>query len=78
MARLAGKVAIVTGAAQGIGLAYTKALAAEGAMVVAADIIDAEPAVASLRARGAALSRTSGIAKRNDHVLSTRPVPGSI
>ena len=31
MARLNGTVAIVTGAAQGIGATYAKALAAEGA-----------------------------------------------
>jgi NAD(P)-dependent dehydrogenase (short-subunit alcohol dehydrogenase family) len=36
--RFAGKVAIVTGAAQGIGEAYARALAAEGAAVVVADI----------------------------------------
>src|SRR5258708_34354240 len=36
--RFAGKVAIVTGAAQGIGEAYARALAAEGAAVVVADL----------------------------------------
>jgi 3-oxoacyl-[acyl-carrier protein] reductase len=36
--RFAGKVAIVTGAGQGIGEAYARALAAEGAAVVVADI----------------------------------------
>lgn len=36
--RFANKVAIVTGAAQGIGEAYAKALAAEGASVVVADL----------------------------------------
>ena len=36
--RFEGKVAVVTGAAQGIGEAYAKALAAEGAAVVVADL----------------------------------------
>ncbi|HET7736510.1 MAG TPA: SDR family oxidoreductase [Nocardioidaceae bacterium] len=36
--RFAGKVAIVTGAAQGIGESYAKALAAQGAAVVVADL----------------------------------------
>ncbi|HSV37153.1 MAG TPA: SDR family NAD(P)-dependent oxidoreductase, partial [Nocardioidaceae bacterium] len=38
MSRLENKVAIVTGAAQGIGEAYAKAIAAEGAAVVVADL----------------------------------------
>ncbi|HEX9032124.1 MAG TPA: SDR family oxidoreductase [Streptosporangiaceae bacterium] len=46
--RFAGKVAIVTGAAQGIGEAYARALAAEGAAVVVADLnTDAGPEVAA-------------------------------
>lgn len=36
--RFEGKVAVVTGAAQGIGEAYARALAAEGAAVVVADV----------------------------------------
>jgi NAD(P)-dependent dehydrogenase (short-subunit alcohol dehydrogenase family) len=43
--RLDGKVAIVTGAAQGIGAAYAKALIAEGASVSVCDIIDPQPLV---------------------------------
>jgi len=38
MSRFQGKVAVVTGAAQGIGEAYARALAAEGASVVVADL----------------------------------------
>lgn len=38
MAELAGKVALVTGGAHGLGLATVRALAAEGAQVVIADI----------------------------------------
>lgn len=40
MARLFGKVAIVTGGAKGIGRHYSQALAAEGARVMIADIAD--------------------------------------
>jgi NAD(P)-dependent dehydrogenase (short-subunit alcohol dehydrogenase family) len=44
--RFSGKVAIVTGAAQGIGEAYARALAAEGASVAVADISEKGAAVA--------------------------------
>ena len=55
--RLAGKAAIVTGAAQGIGLGIAQALAAAGASVTLADIADEEGAraAAELRAAGAAV-----------------------
>jgi 3-oxoacyl-[acyl-carrier protein] reductase len=46
MDRFEGKVAVVTGAAQGIGEAYATALAAEGAAVVVADVDEAGKAVA--------------------------------
>jgi 3-oxoacyl-[acyl-carrier protein] reductase len=46
--RLAGKVAIVTGGGRGIGAVYCRALAAEGAAVLAADI-DGEGAEAVAR-----------------------------
>jgi NAD(P)-dependent dehydrogenase (short-subunit alcohol dehydrogenase family) len=39
--RLEGKVAIVTGAARGIGRAYCLAMAREGATIVAVDVLDA-------------------------------------
>ena len=42
MGRFDGKSVIVTGAAGGIGEAYAKALAAEGAKVVVADVSDTE------------------------------------
>jgi NAD(P)-dependent dehydrogenase (short-subunit alcohol dehydrogenase family) len=50
--RLRGKVAIITGAAQGIGLAYATGFAAEGAKIVIADIADGRNAVAEVEKRG--------------------------
>jgi len=52
--RLEGKVAIVTGGASGIGLACARALSAEGAKVVVADIAQekGEAAVEELQAAG--------------------------
>ncbi len=52
--RFVGKVAVVTGSAQGIGEAYARALAAEGAAVVVADVNgDAGPkVVAAIEADG--------------------------
>ncbi len=50
--RLQGRVAIVTGAAQGIGARYAAALAAEGAAVVCSDIVDAEPVAQKIRDAG--------------------------
>ncbi|TGR23194.1 SDR family NAD(P)-dependent oxidoreductase [Mesorhizobium sp. M8A.F.Ca.ET.197.01.1.1] len=56
MGRLQGKIAIVTGGADGIGRAITEAFAQEGAHVFAADIADAkgEKLVAELKAKGLA------------------------
>jgi NAD(P)-dependent dehydrogenase (short-subunit alcohol dehydrogenase family) len=51
MARLAGKVAIVTGGAKGIGRHYSMALAAEGARVMVADIADGKEVVAEIATR---------------------------
>jgi NAD(P)-dependent dehydrogenase (short-subunit alcohol dehydrogenase family) len=52
MARLDGKVAIVTGGAQGIGATYAKALAREGAAVCVADIDNSESTVAEIKSAG--------------------------
>src|SRR5687768_18356361 len=47
MSRLEGKVAIVTGAAKGIGRALADGLAEEGARIVVADLEGAEEAAAA-------------------------------
>ena len=52
MARLEGKVAIVTGGARGIGAAFAKSLAGEGAKVVIADVADGAPVAAAIGAQG--------------------------
>src|SRR5450830_651428 len=50
--RLQDKVAIVTGAAQGIGAEYARALAAQGAAVIVADILDAGPVAQAIVDQG--------------------------
>lgn len=54
---LAGRVAIVTGAAQGIGAQYARALAVAGAKVTVADVQDTQPVAQSIvEAGGQALA----------------------
>jgi NAD(P)-dependent dehydrogenase (short-subunit alcohol dehydrogenase family) len=52
MMRLSGRVAVVTGAAGGIGAATATALAAEGARVVVADVQPGAATVEAIRAAG--------------------------
>ena len=52
MGRLDGKTAIVTGAGRGLGAAYARALAIEGAAVTVADIVDTRATVETITAAG--------------------------
>ncbi len=52
MGMLEGIVTMVTGGAQGIGAAYARGYAAEGAKVVVSDVLDPEPIVAELKDSG--------------------------
>ena len=52
MGRLDGRVAIVTGAAQGLGATYARALAREGAKVVIADRDPGYAVVEKIKAAG--------------------------
>ena len=57
--QLADKVAVITGAARGLGRAYAEALAAEGAAIVAADLNDCNDTVAAVElGNGRAISTT--------------------
>ena len=50
--RLKGKVAIITGAAQGIGAAYAVGFAKEGAKIVISDIVNGENTVKRVEKEG--------------------------
>lgn len=52
MGRLSGKVAIITGAAQGIGEAFAIGLAKQGAKIVIADVLDGAKAVEAVKQVG--------------------------
>lgn len=61
MGRLDGRVAIVTGGAKGIGQHYARALAAEGARLMIADIADGKDVAASLAREHGANSVASAV-----------------
>ena len=54
MPRLSGKVALVTGAARGMGRATSELFAAEGATVVATDVLEPDPPIGAGAGAGTA------------------------
>ncbi len=66
MARLSGRVAIVTGGAKGIGRHYSRALVAEGARVMIADIADGRGLAEEIAAEHGANSVISAVADVSD------------
>ena len=66
MSSLAGKTAIVTGGAKGIGRHYSKALVAAGARVMIADIADGKDVAAEIAAAHGANSVASAICDVSD------------
>ncbi len=63
MEGISGRVAVVTGAAQGIGEVYARALAAAGAKVVVADVLDAGPVAQAINdAGGEAIATSTDVA----------------
>ena len=81
MARLEGRTAIVTGGAKGIGVHYSKALAAEGAQVMIADIADGSALAAEIAAKHGRNSTDSMVfdvpTKRSARRWWPRPSNGS-
>jgi 3-oxoacyl-[acyl-carrier protein] reductase len=65
---LQGKSVIVTGAAQGMGLAIAETFAAEGANVALVDIVDASAAAAGIRDRGSTALSVEADATRSSDV----------
>ena len=73
MGRLDSKVAIVTGGARNIGAVYAKALAAESARVVIADVLDGSAAAEAIAAAGGeAVAIEVDVSREDDTLRMTR------
>src|SRR6516162_7761385 len=66
MARLEGRVAILTGGAKGIGRHYAGALAAEGARLMIADVADGKEVAAEIARKHGANSVESTVTDVSD------------
>lgn len=67
MGRLAGKTAVITGAAQGIGAIMAKRMAEEGANVVVTDVLDTDACVKAIKDNGgSALGMTVNVTSDED------------
>jgi NAD(P)-dependent dehydrogenase (short-subunit alcohol dehydrogenase family) len=65
--KLQGKVAIITGAARGIGRAFAERLAEEGASIVVADVLDGQDTAKAIESRGGqALALRVDVSKAED------------
>src|SRR3954451_10715987 len=78
MARLDGRVAILTGGAKGIGRHYAQALVSEGARVMVADIADGADLVAELAQQHGANSIASAVADVSDEASVRRLVANTM
>jgi NAD(P)-dependent dehydrogenase (short-subunit alcohol dehydrogenase family) len=78
MGRLDGRVSIVTGGAKGIGRHYSQALAAEGARVMIADIVDGAGLAAEIAAKHGANSVASAVCDVSDEAAVKRLVASTM
>jgi NAD(P)-dependent dehydrogenase (short-subunit alcohol dehydrogenase family) len=78
MSRLAGKVAIVTGGAKGIGAHYSRALAAHGARVMIADIEDGSALASDIVKQHGAEAAASSVTDVSDETAVRALVAGTI
>ena len=78
MARLSGRTAIVTGGARGIGAHYSRALAAEGARVMIADIADGSALAHELAAAHGTNSVASTVADVSDEAAVAALVAATV
>src|SRR6478736_5859483 len=78
MGRLDNRVAIVTGGAKGIGRHYSQALAAEGARVMIADIMDGAELAAEIAAKHGANLVASQVCDVSDETAVKRLVAATM